>query len=402
MAIFAYKAMGQGTLAVSGVITADTPRQARDLLRAQGLTVQRIASQKSTKPFGLGLGRVFRRRHTAEVVSFVRELATLLGVGIPMLEAIDTIAKQHRGPFQSVLLSLRDRVSSGSSLAEAMRQHPHIFDEFFVNITEVGQSSGTLETALERLAQFKERSLQLKNRIGTAMLYPCLVLMTGMIVSVFLMTFVVPNILATLVESGHELPLATRLVKGVSDLLLGWWWALIVGLIALASIAGALFRRPTVRRRLDRFVLSVPILADLVRKQATVRIALVISTLMRSGIGFVHAVQLAQKSTRNQVLRDALVSCEHAVHAGGEIAPALERTDAFPPLVVQVFSAGQQSGRLEDMLDRLVEDYDRQVITASQRLTTVLEPILILALAIVVGFIAFATFMPILEASSVL
>ncbi len=401
MAVFMYKALDTGRLAVSGTVAADTPRQARDMLRARGLTIQKIVRQKAAMNFKWWPGSV-SRRHTAQVVSFVRELSTLLGVGIPMLEAIDTIAKQHHGGFQSVLLIIRDRVAAGLSLAQAMAEHPMIFDELCVSITEVGQSAGTLETALERLAQFKERSMQLKNRVGTALMYPCMVLLTGVAVSIFLMTFVVPNLLDVLAETGRPLPLATRAVKAVSDTLLGWWWLLGFAAIGLVSTFGLATRSPSGRWFFDRLILRVPIVGDIARKQAIVRIALVVSTLMRSGIVFVKAIQIAQNTTRNLVLRHALKCCEQAVYAGRDIAEALKDTGVFPPLVVQLFAAGQRSGRLEEMLDRLVIDYDQQVATASGRLASILEPALILVLAVIVGFIAFATFMPILEAGDVL
>ena len=164
------------------------------------------------------------------------ELSTLLSVGIPVLEAIEIIAKQHRDHFRSVLLILRDRVSSGLSLADAMREHPAVFDAMAINITEVGQDSGTLDTALERLAQFKERSLQLKNRVATALMYPLIVLITGVVISVFLMTFVVPNLLDSLVESGQQLPLATRIVKATSDTLFRWGWLIALCLLGAATI----------------------------------------------------------------------------------------------------------------------------------------------------------------------
>jgi len=401
MAVYTYKAAIPGQPPVTGTVAANSARLARDSLRAQGMTIQEMVVQKSSSgpkwlPKRLG------KKYPVHVVSFSRELSTLLGVGIPMLEAIDTIAKQHRSGFQSVLMNLQERISSGLSLAEAMREHPAIFDELSVNITEVGQDSGTLETALERLAQFKERSLQLKNRIATALMYPGMVLVIGMIVSVFLMTFVVPNLLEALTESGRPLPLATRVVKTISDLLLNWWWLIAAALLAVVWTIRAVFNSDRGRRFVDKTILRLPVLGDMARKQAMVRIALIVSTLMRSGIVFVRALEIAQGSTRNVILREALEHCQKAVYAGRDIADALKDTGVFPPLVVQIFSAGQKSGRLEEMLDRLVIDYDQQVATASDRLASLLEPLLIVILAVVVAFIAFATFMPILEAGDVL
>ncbi len=400
MAVFTYKASEAGGTVASGTVTADTPRQARDILRSRGLTIQEVRRPRAALSLS-GRSLPWRKRHTGEVVTFVRELSTLLAVGIPMLQAIDTIAKQHKGEFLAVLLQLKDRVASGLGLGEAMREHPATFDNLSVSIVEVGENAGTLEHSLESLAEFKERSMRLKNRVVSGLIYPCMVLGAGVIVSIFLMTFVAPNLLTTLVEAGRDLPFATKVVKTVSDLLLGWWWAILIAVMALAAAFRAYSLSEQGRWIIARAILRVPILGSMSRKQAIVRIAMVISTLMKSGVSFVRAIQIAQSTTSNLVLRKALGACEKAVYAGSDIAEALQGTGVFPPLVIQVFSAGQHSGRLEEMLDRLAEDYDQQVATASHRLTSVLEPVLILALAVMVGFIAFATFMPILEAGNV-
>jgi len=401
MAIYEYTVIDHTLSVLSGTVVADTPRQARDILRAKGMTVQDIKGQTHTKK-PQWWQRVVARRHVTSVVFFLRELSTLLGVGVPLLEAIDTIATQQKGPFQSVLLTLRDRISSGVSLADAMREQPMVFDELCIAVTEVGQSSGSLENALERLAEFKERSLQFKNRVATALMYPCMVIVTGVVVSIFLMTFVVPNLLSTLLESGRELPMATRVVKGASDLLLGWWWLLMAIALALIFAIGLVGRSDLGKRFWHRFQMHIPLIGDMIRKQSIARVALVISTLMRNGVVFLTAMRIAARTTRNLVIREALTQCEASVSAGQDISQALDHTGVFPPSVVRVFAAGQQSGRLEEMLERLAIDYDRQVATASQRLTTILEPVLIVALAVIVGLIAFATMMPILEAGDVL
>ncbi len=403
MAVYAYKAMNAASSTpVAGTVTADTPRQARDQLRAQGLAVLQIAAQKTSLRFSKLPALRLRKRNTAAVTSFLRELSTLLSVGVPMLEAIDTVVKQHQGGFRTVLLMLRERVASGTGLAEALREHPDEFDALCVSITEVGEDSGTLESSLERLAGFRERSLQLKNRVVTALVYPCLVLATGVLVSVFLMTFVVPNLLATLLEAGRPLPMATRVVKAISDGMVYGWWVILLAVVAVILAITYAARSEKFRHRWDRWVLNMPLVGDMTRKQAISRIALTISTLIKSGVVFERAVQIAANATRNTVLRQALEHCKTSVRSGREISTALEESGCFPPLVVRVFAAGQNAGRLDEMLDRLHHDYEQQVTTASQRLTSILEPALILVLAVIVGFIAFATFMPILEAGDVL
>jgi type II secretory pathway component PulF len=283
-----------------------------------------------------------------------------------------------------------------------MRVYPRAFDDLCVNITDVGENSGTLDTSLLRLADFRERSQQLKGRVGTALIYPGIVLATAAFASVFLMTFVVPRVLEPILEQGQPLPLPTRVVRGVSEFLLGWGWLLAVVAAGAIALFAAAMRRERWRRRWHAFVLRLPLLGDLVRKQEVVRIATVLSTLLKSGTVFLAAVEIAQRTTRNLVIRDALARCAKAVTAGGDIGAALEETRAFPPTVVQVFALGQQSGKLEPMLDRLAATYDQQVAAAAQRLTAVLEPVLILCLAGLVLFIVLATVLPILEAGNVI
>ncbi|QOV90979.1 type II secretion system F family protein [Humisphaera borealis] len=410
MPLFTYRATdGQSTAEQRGTVTADTPRQARDLLRGRGLMVRDLSSTsvvepKVVDPAAEPLIRKQRfltsGRDRHHVTAFVRELSTLLNVGVPLPEALETLATLHRGRFRSVLLQLRERVTSGTGLAAAMREQPRVFDEFCHAITAVGEDAGTLDASLETLADFRERSDQLRGRIGTALVYPSIVLSMAVLAALFLMTFVVPRILEPLLEQGQELPLPTRIVKGASDFLLAWWW-LLLSVVAVSVIAlTAFLRTERGRRTRDTVLLRLPVFGPLARKQAVVRVAIVLSTLLRSGVVFVQALRIARRTVGNAVLADALGRCEQAVSAGGDIADALAKTQAFPATVVQVFAVGQQTGRLEDVLDRLARAYDQQVSSSSQRLAAILEPVLIIVLAVIVLFIILATVLPILEAGN--
>jgi general secretion pathway protein F len=398
MSLFIYKALSSAAADVTGTIAADTPRQAREILRERGLVVRDIADYQETVSKSLGLSRTRRPRSSAyQITIVIRELATLLGVGVPLLEALETVARQHGGRIQQSILLLRDRVSAGTSLASAMREQPAVFNELAINITEVGEDAGTLDTSLERLAEFREKTDQFKNRLATAVIYPLIVSAVGLFSTIFLMTFVVPKIIQPLIDQDLPLPFPTRVVKAGSDFLISWWWILAI-VVASASLAvAAVLKTDAGRRRWHRLLLRFPIAGDLVRKQALVHISVVISTLLKSGVMFVRALQIAQRTTSNLVLRDALGRCESAISAGGDIADAMEKTAAFPPTAVQVFSLGQKSGRLEEMLDRLIAAYELQVASASQRLAAILEPAMILILAGVVLFVVLATVLPILE-----
>lgn len=401
MPVYTYKALSSESSPVSGTIVAHTPREARDSLRQKGLTIEEVRRVEAHAKSGI-FQRWSQWRHARNTLELTRELSTLLGVGIPLVEALETLARPHRGRFRAVILKLREAVSAGRSLSDAMSEEPGVFDDLTLHLVEVGETAGSLETTLERVADFKEKSIELKNRVGNALLYPLLVLLIGTAVTLFLMTFVVPQLLNALVEAGKPLPFSTRVVKTASDLLLHYWWLL----LAAAGLAGsslALFLQTARGLKLwHSLQLRAPVIGPLIRKQAIARMAVVLSTLLRNGMVFIKALHVTGKTVQNVVLREALVQCEQAIQAGQDIARALEEPDVFPPAVIHLFAVGQQSGRLEEMLERLALDYDRQVQLSTQRLATLVEPTLIVILAVIVGWIAFATMMPILQAGNIL
>jgi general secretion pathway protein F len=401
MPIFAYEAIDSASRDLRGTIAADSPREAREKLRAQGLLIEGIFQKDAT---AAGHRRLFERvgRHAADLTAVIRDLATLLGTGINLAEALDTLSAQYRGRVQTSLLTLRERVTSGSSLSQAMQAEPGIYDELTVQMVGVGENSGTLDKVLDRLAEFRERYLQFKDRVTTALIYPAIVVGLAIVVSIFLMTIVLPMLLENLVDSGHPLPWPTRVVKGMSDLATGQgiWLTLTAGACAAGMLA--IVRTPWGRRRWHATLFRLPILGGLLKKQEIARTAIVVSTLMKNGIVFVEAARIAARVSKNVLLKEALEEICLRVQTGRDIGDALAATGIFPPLVVLIFNVGQQTGKLEEMLDRLAEGYERQVANATTRLTAAIEPILIVLLAVFVGFILFATILPILEAGNVL
>lgn len=430
MAVYSYQACPVAAQAtgdipvVRGTIAADSARHARELLRDRALDVlaveplrQRLGQGWLKQTGLLSSGSQASARYESRLVVFIRELSTLLAVGTPMLQALDT-ALSHRPAlsdstrrqrwfrrahrFDTTLLQVRDRVAAGASLSEAMDDHPLIFDPLTVRLVEVGERAGTLDIVLDRLADFKERSATFKGRLTNAMIYPVIVLTMAVLVTLLLMTFVVPNILKPLIQSGRPLPIITLLVKGMSDAILGWWWLMATAFGALVIGVTLLLRSSRGRAVWHRLQLKLPVIGSIIQKQETVRVATVVHTLIGSGVPFLPSLEVAKRTVRNQVFEEALDACHAAVGTGRDIADALKQTQAFPPTVVQVFALGQQSGRMEQMLDRLAQDYDKQVQQSTHRLTVLLEPAMIVVLAVLIGFIAFATILPILEAGHVL
>lgn len=400
MAVYAYEAMDLDASSVSGTVIADTPRQARDILRARGLTVTAVEVLRASSRASDGRPR--RLRSQTEVVVFIRELASLLAVGIPLLDALHTLARQHLHGFKACLQDLADQVAGGAGLAEAMSRRPEYFDEMTVSVVQVGETTGALDATLRQLAAFKEKGHRLRGRVITALVYPAIVLFVGLAVTVFLMTYVVPTLLDTLLEAGRELPAITRGVKAISDFLLAWWWALLTGLAGVALMLKAVLMTDRGQYLAHRSLLGIPVVGTLIRKETTSRVAVVLGALLRSGLQFVDAVQITRRTVRNRVFGRALEDYEAAVAAGRDVAAALEATGVFSPMVVQMLAVGQETGELEAMLAELADSYDLQVDTMVRRLSALLEPVLIVLLAVMVGFVAFATILPILEASHVL
>ncbi|MEM8875886.1 MAG: type II secretion system F family protein [Planctomycetota bacterium] len=417
MAVFAYEATDTESARVTGTLIADTPRDARDRLREWGLSVHALSDRSMpgrgqvSTGFIPWLGRVCRsragglsaRRHGAAAL-FLRELATLLQVGVPMLEALDTVIRQTPKRQRATWLLLRDRVAAGGSLAEAAREakryNQPAFDPISTAMIEVGEDAGRLAEVLEETAAFRERAGELKNRLASALIYPAVVSFVGIAVCLFLMTYVVPGLLESLVDSGRPLPWITRAVRAMSQGLIAWGPFLSVAALVFFVVFALIVRTPRGRYVWHTLLLNLPGVGGVLKKQAVVRLSFVLSTLLRSGVPFERAVGIAKGVTNNAVLQNALTQCERDVHAGRDLGPALEATKAFPPTVVQVFALGQASGTLENLLDRLARSYDRQVATLTDRLTALIEPVLIVLLAVAVGAIAFATVLPILEISN--
>ncbi len=386
---------------MSGTIVADSPRQARDVLRERGLRVSQIAELKEAGDKSFRHNRLARHSQ-GEVLSFIRDLGTLCQAGIPLLKALQTLSKQHKHHFKSVVEQITDQVAGGTSLADAMARQGAYFDEMSVSIVRVGENTGSLESALKRLAEFREKAHQLRSQVVSALIYPAIIAVIGLAVSIFLMTYVVPNLLGTLAQAGRDLPLVTRIVKNLSDFLLGYWWLLLIVAAAVAALVRVILRSEAGRLAADRLILRIPLIGELARKENTSRIAVVLAALLRSGLQFVEAVRITRQTARNRVFKLALDDYAAAVTAGRDVSEPLAASGVFSPMVVQMLAVGQQAGQLEDMLEQIAQTYDQQVAVVTQRLTTALEPLLIVLLAIFVGFIAFATILPILEISDVL
>ncbi len=427
MAVYSYQAIRPDESTVNGSIASDSPAMARRELRDQGLTVihlRELKRQSSTaekmsigdenrttstnkepknKTFwSTALVRTPGKRSQAKVAGFLGELSTLLAVGVPLVDGLTTLIGQYKGWYGTRLMQLREAIQSGQTFSSAMAKQPDLFDELSLSLVEVGENTGRLDESLRCLADFKRRSVEFRDRVLNALLYPLIIFVMSIGVSIFLMTVVVPTLLANLADLGKELPWPTRVLKFISDSIVqqGWWLVLLFAATTFGVVA--ILRTRTGKRLRDELVSRVPLLGTMSRKQEISRVALVIATLISSGLDLLRALEIASRTSGNVLLQDSLGIIIERIRTGRELGDSMAHLKYFPPLVSQVFAVGQKSGRLEEMLLRLSDDYDKQVTSMSNRMAVIVEPILIVFLSVIVGFILFATLLPILEAGNVL
>ena len=319
-----------------------------------------------------------------------------------MVEALKLSIDQSRGRFRYILLDLREQITSGGSFGFAIRRHPHVFDPVFCEMVTVGEQSGALQSVLLQAAEYREQRDKLKDRVFSAMLYPAMVFVLSIFVTIFLMTVVAPTLIGSLEEMQRELPWPTRVLKFLSDLLLqyGIYLLLAGSFFAIAGIV--LIRSHQGRRTWDRTLLKMPILGTLIIKQDCSRLCMVTATLVKSGVELVRALEISQRAVRNTIIAEVVGEARKRVAAGVELGAALGGRNILPPALIQVFSLGQHTGQLEELLFQIAADYNHQVNTLAERLTTIMEPVLIIGLSIIVGFILMATLLPILETGNAL
>ena len=419
MAVYSFRARDAAGRMKTGTLSANTPAEGRQLLRDRSWRIERFAaaleSRKASGPSPLAACLAWLRpgaaaRRAGRVAEFSRHLALLLGSGVSLAEGLDVLIAQHGGGrstrnWQAVLRDLRDRVAGGQALSEAMAVHPQWFGPAsgaFLGAVRVGQESGTLDEALAQLALYLKERQTLSARLTTALVYPAILVTLGVGVVLFLMTYVIPQLLTVLEASGKLLPASTEVLKAGSDLLVGYWpWCLI---LLLAGAAGLSLILQTDRglRIWHLLQLRMPLAGPLVRKTLIARFAQQMAMLLGSGVPFVEALATVRRGTRHRILAEELQAIEGALQAGSDIAPALAKSRIFPPLVMHLVAVGQNTGELTAMLGQLKTGYQTEVNLAVGRFTTALEPALIVVLAGGIGFIIFATMMPILEATRVM
>lgn len=403
MPIFEYKAIDGGNRVKKGIIDADTARDARLKLKRDSLFVTDIKESKGKKKRAVAIKGVtgvesVNKYRMEQVAAVTRQMASLLQAGIPLAEALRMIIEQAPDKkIESVFRDIREKVTQGMTLGDAVMQHPAYFTELYSNMVRAGESSGALDQVLVRLAQFMQAQTRLKNKVGAAMIYPLIMVVVGAIVVAILMTAVVPRVTQLIKGRGQELPLPTEILITVSDFLVDYWLLVMIGALLLVVAFQTFINSDKGRLAWDTFKLNLPVFGDLAKKQSTARFTITLATLLRSGVPALQALQVTKNVLDNRVLQNALQTVHDRVIEGTDIATPMKMTNVFPPTVSYMIGVGEQAGNLEEMLERIAMTYDEEVDLATQKLTSVLEPLIIVLLAVVVAGIVIAIVLPLLQ-----
>ena len=405
MPVFAYKALDQSGKSVEGLKEADSPRTLRTVLRRDGLFLTDVTGEKQSKAASpeVNVRRWVGGRVKADDVAVAtRQLAVLVNAGIPLVEALTALVEQvEHERLKRVLSAVKQRVNEGSSLAEALAQHPKAFSSLYVNMIRAGESSGALDVVLFRLADFTETQARLKAKVLGTLTYPAAMMIIGAVIMGILFTVVIPKITKVFEDTKVVLPWTTRYLIGFSTFVHDWWWAL--GLLVAAGVYGFLRwrRTPAGRARWDIWVLDAPIFGPLVRQVAVARFSRTLATLLKSGVPLLTALDIVRNIVGNTRLAAVIEEARESIKEGESIAAPLKRSGEFPPLVYHMIAIGEKSGELEEMLGNVANAYDSQVETKIAALTSLLEPVMIVVMGVAVAFIVFSILMPILQINTI-
>lgn len=410
MPVYAYKGLNEGGREVKGLLDADSPRTLRSLLKKQGIRIveHREEDQARKKSDGLratgqteiDIAKYFERVTVADIALVTRQLATLLGSGITLIDALTAIVDQvETEKLKRIFGSIKTGVNEGSSLADAMAQHPSTFDNLYVSMVRAGEASGALDRVLVRLADFTEAQARLKSKVMSAMLYPIIMVGVGSIIMIILFVVVIPRITKIFEQVKAELPLQTKLLIFTADVIKGYWFILFpaIGLAIYMFFRWKVSKKG--RPKWDRFTLAAPIFGPVVRIVAIARFSRTLATLLRSGVPVLNALDITKDVLDNVRLADVVAEAREAIREGESIAAPLKKSGEFPPIVVHMVATGEASGQLEQMLEHVADNYDFQVDQRVDKLTTLIEPIMIVGMGVAVAFIVFSILMPILQLS---
>ena len=397
MPIFVYEGISPSGKRSTGLIDADSSRHARQKLRAQGITALRIDTQyagKSSTDTGTSSGRLKAK----ELTAFTRQLATLIGAGIPIVDSLAAILDQGmEGHFQEIIASVREDVKGGRSLNGALEKYQKIFSPIFINMIRAGEESGTLEIMLDRIADFQEKSQETRRKVLGSLFYPIILMCVGILMVLFLLTVVMPRITSIFEGLKATLPLPTRILLAVSGTLRNH--ALIfLGATIFLILAGIRLAK-TQKRQLDEILLKIPRVGPLITSDQVARFARTMSVLLKGGVSLQRALEIAETVVTNQILKEAVSRARELVRNGESLGGSLRQSPYFPRLAVAMIQTGERSGQLEELLLKTAQGYESEVGQIVATITSIVEPVMILLIGSMVLFMVLSVLLPIFEMS---
>jgi len=402
MPVYEYSGLNLKGKSVSGIIDAESAFAARQKLRSAKIfptdikETQDAPSRKSER-FS-GFSRSFTRIRPAEVSLMTRQLSTLTGAGFPLVSALDTLIPYTKPQvFKRVMAQIKDTIVEGNTFAAALAKFPGVFSSLFINMVRAGESSGTLEIVLDRLADITEKQQALRSRIRSALAYPVLMAVIGVLVLFFLLTFIVPSIATIFSDMNKALPAPTRFLIATSEFFKVYWWVFFAGTAGFFVGLGQFKKTEKGRYQWDRLMLQLPLAGELIRKLAVARFARTLGSLLENGVTMLNALDIVRNIVGNVLLADAISKSSDDVGKGQGLGVSLSETNVFPPLSIQMILVGEQSGELEPMLNKVADVYENEVETTVVGMTALLEPLMILVMAAIVGFIVLSICLPIFE-----
>ena len=394
MAAFAYDAINAQGLEISGVIHAPDVSAAREQLQTRGLLPQSLAERNAAGE--RGAGSAFKKVKPKSLQVFARQFATMIGAGVSVVQALVTLEEQTDDKYLAeVIADVRSDVEGGVILSKALARHPKVFNRLFVAMVEAGESSGTLDTVLDRVAVQIEKETQIKRRVKGAMVYPAVVISFAFLVLTFMLLFIIPVFVNVFDDLNGNLPRLTQFVMNVSYALRHYWFIIFPAIGGMIFAFFRLKRTERGRQVWDRFKLRIPMrVGDVVHKIALARFSRTLSTLVSSGVDIIKALEITGATSGNWVVEQSLADIRTRVHEGVPISQPLQEDPVFPPMVGQMVKIGEETGELDGMLGKVADFYEDEVDSSIQSLTSIIEPILMIGVGIMVGTIVIAMYLP--------
>jgi type IV pilus assembly protein PilC len=376
---------------LSGEFLTDNKQELISHLRKRKIIITTIREKPKDINISFGLKN---RITTRDLGVFTRQFATMINAGLPMVQCLDILSSQMDKPsFKKIVSDVMYDVEAGSTLAEALRKQP-CFSDLFVNMIEAGEAGGILDVILNRLAVYLEKADALMKKVKGAMTYPAVVMTVCLGASIFMLMFIIPTFAAMFKDFGGQLPLPTRIVMGLSDFLRANWYLLIGVAVGGFFAFRRYYKSQPGRYRIDKLMLRVPIIGDVIRKSAVARFTRTLGTLVSSGVPILNGLEITARTSGNKVIEEAVLQTRTSISEGNTIAEPLRVSGVFPPMVVQMIGVGEQTGALDEMLEKVADFYDSEVDTAVGALTSIIEPVMIVIMGTIVGGMLIAMYLP--------